>query len=86
VFHLTDKVKIESWVQHDDHFYLNQEGSRHDLSAMSRLEFQYCKPCHLEDKERRLQVERFKRTNSKVVGMELFSGMPILIFFLVFLG
>ncbi|KIM49346.1 hypothetical protein M413DRAFT_15448 [Hebeloma cylindrosporum] len=74
VYHMTDKLKIERWVQHDDHYYLNQEGSKNELSAMSRLDFQYCKPCHLKDKERRLQVERFKRTNSKVVGMELFSG------------
>ena len=86
VFHLTDEVKIESWIQHDDHYYLNQEGSRHELSAMSKIEFQYCKPCHLKDKEGRMQIERFKRTNSKAVGMELFSGMPLLLFFSVLLG
>jgi DNA (cytosine-5)-methyltransferase 1 len=75
VRHLTDEGKIEEWVEHDDHFYLNQVGDKHHLSQMKKRDFGYCAECRQDDERYRSERERFLTSNSKLIGMELFSGM-----------
>ncbi|KAF8911019.1 S-adenosyl-L-methionine-dependent methyltransferase [Gymnopilus junonius] len=74
VFFLTDETKIKAWVKLDDHFYLNQTGSRKHLYPVKKDEFAFCESCYQADLRARQHVERFLQTNSKLIGMELFSG------------
>ncbi|KDR81704.1 hypothetical protein GALMADRAFT_239835 [Galerina marginata CBS 339.88] len=71
---LTDETKIKEWIQEDDHYYLNQEGSKMDLHSIDKRDFSYCRNCYIEDKKVKSMHKSFLQTNSKLVGMELFSG------------
>jgi len=75
VRHLTDPEKIEGWIEDDDHYYLNQVGSKYQLEQMKKRDFGYCAECRSKDEFYRSQRERFLTSNSKLIGMELFSGM-----------
>ena len=75
VQHLTDENQIEAWIKHDNHFFLNQEGDEEKLLMTSRDDFSFCKQCH-EDARKAIHItNQFLRENSKLTGMELFSGM-----------
>ncbi|KAF8965236.1 S-adenosyl-L-methionine-dependent methyltransferase [Flammula alnicola] len=74
VRHLTDEQQIERWIQGDDHYYLNQKGTKNALQPLNKRDFVYCKACYQEEKKTRSQAERFMQTNSKLIGMELFCG------------
>jgi len=88
VRHLTDEAKIEEWIEHDDHFYINQEGDVDDLRPLKKRDFGYCGECRAGDDRAREQKERFMETNSKLVGMELFSGKDAMLYdpFLCYTG
>lgn len=45
-----------------------------DLQPMKRRNFGYCGECRIEDIRIIEQKERFMKMNSKLIGMELFSG------------
>jgi len=75
VRHLTNEVEIEEWVAHDNHFYLNQVGGVDVLQPMKKRDLGYCRECRDEDRGICVQTERFLKLNSKLIGMELFSGM-----------
>ena len=77
VRHLTDLAKIEEWVEFDDHFYLNQVGTKEHLQPMKKRDFGYCAECRAEDERTRSRRERFLVANSKLIGMELFCGKNI---------
>ncbi|KAF4614568.1 hypothetical protein D9613_003147 [Agrocybe pediades] len=74
VMHLTDPSKIEKWVVFDDHFYFDEKGSVESLESMDVDDFVYCRECYEGDKEERKKTRKFLQTNSKLIGMELFSG------------
>ncbi|KAF8201752.1 C5-DNA-methyltransferase [Pholiota molesta] len=74
VKYLRHACKIEKWVQIDDHYYLCQKGDVYQLDVMSEEDFSYCEPCYLEEQQRRRVAENFSQTNSKLIGLELFSG------------
>lgn len=67
-------AKIEEWVEFDDHFYLNQVGTKEHLQPMKKRDFGYCAECRAEDEHTRARRERYVIANSKLIGMELFSG------------
>lgn len=75
VRHLTNEVEIEEWIAHDNHFYLNQVGEVDKLRPMKKRDLGYCGECRDEDRRICVQTERFLKLNSKLIGMELFSGM-----------
>ena len=75
VQHLTDENQIEAWIKHDNHFFLNQEGDEEELSMISRHNFSFCEQCHKDDRKVIKNANQFLRENSKLTGMELFSGM-----------
>ncbi|KAH7923467.1 S-adenosyl-L-methionine-dependent methyltransferase [Leucogyrophana mollusca] len=76
----TDLDEIDNWVQHDDHFYMNQSADspkapklKH-LSDLSEDEFVSCEKCHLERVKVLNQRSRLLQKNGPINGMELFSG------------
>ncbi|KAJ3515085.1 hypothetical protein NLJ89_g1982 [Agrocybe chaxingu] len=71
---MTEKNNIQRWIKHDDHYYVNQEGDEEHLTPMNEEDVKHCKICRNEDRERRMIIKKFGQTNSKLVGMELFSG------------
>ncbi|CAA7271617.1 unnamed protein product [Cyclocybe aegerita] len=71
---MTDENKIQQWIKHNDHYYVNQEGDEEHLTPMDDEDIKHCKICRNEDRERRTMTKKFGLTNSKLVGMELFSG------------
>ena len=74
VQHFTSARRIEKWIKHDDHFYLNHKGDVDKLQPMDEDDFTYCEPCYLQDEALRKKKHTFSQTNSKLVGFELFSG------------
>lgn len=77
VQHLTDANQIEAWIKHDDHFFLNQEGDEDELLVTSKHNFTFCQKCHKDDEKVIHNTNQFLRENSKLTGMELFSGMNV---------
>jgi DNA (cytosine-5)-methyltransferase 1 len=75
VQHLTDESQIESWIKHENHFFLNQEGDEEELLMTSRHDFSFCKQCHKDARNVIHNAYQFLRENSKLTGMELFSGV-----------
>ena len=75
VQHLTDENQIEAWIKHDNHFFLNQEGDEEKLLMTSRDDFSFCEQCHKDARKAIHNTNQFLRENSKLTGMELFSGM-----------
>lgn len=73
--YLTNVEAIKHWVSHDDHFYLNQEQDDHgNLSLLKPGKFRFCQICQDGQKQVIKDVECFFQQNSKLIGMELFSG------------
>lgn len=73
--HLTNLEAIEHWVSHNDHFYLNQEQDDHgNLSLLNPEKFRFCQICQDGQKQVIKDIECFLQQNSKLIGMELFSG------------
>ncbi|PPR01483.1 hypothetical protein CVT26_015106 [Gymnopilus dilepis] len=74
VLHSTDEAKIKAWIQEDDHFYLSEAGSKEHLYPIKQKDLAVCISCRQADSEAIQHARRFQQTNSKLVGMELFSG------------
>ncbi|KAF8643762.1 hypothetical protein AX16_008781 [Volvariella volvacea WC 439] len=76
VKYLTQASEIEEWVKESDHFYLNEElrGQDRILCRMNEDHFYNCKRCMRVEEKRLEQVERYKRYNQPLRGLELFSG------------
>lgn len=76
--HLTNSRKIKHWVEDNDHYYLNQKLEREGDELLpiddDDDEITYCEVCFLQDHEARRKRRNFLRTNSKLIGFELFSG------------
>lgn len=73
--YLTNVEAIECWVSHDDHFYLNQEQDDHgNLSLLNPGKFRFCQICQDGQKQVIKDGKGFSQQNSKLIGMELFSG------------
>ena len=85
VQHLTDESQIEAWIKHDNHFFLNQEGDEEELLMTSRHDFSFCEQCHKDARKVIHNTKQFLRENSKLTGMELFSGMKQLFFYTLWL-
>ena len=77
VLHSTDEAKIKAWIQEDDHFYLSEAGSKEHLYPIKQKDLAVCISCRQADSEAIQHARRFQQTNSKLVGMELFSGEPL---------
>jgi DNA (cytosine-5)-methyltransferase 1 len=75
VQHLTNEDQIEAWIKHDNHFFLNQEGDEDELWMISKHDFSLCEQCHKDAQKVIRNTNHFLRENSKLTGMELFSGM-----------
>lgn len=75
VQHLTDPKEIESWVEHNDHFYVNQKRDGGEpLVGMRAKEWRMCTSCY-DDRVEKLQREQdLKSKNEPLRGLELFSG------------
>lgn len=75
---LSKSEDIESWVQHDDHFYLNQQQDDGD-SPLVRLQtkLQRCKICDEKRVEKMESEKALKKRNKPLRVLELFSGMLI---------
>ncbi|KAH9483930.1 DNA (cytosine-5)-methyltransferase 4 [Psilocybe cubensis] len=74
ILHLTDPRKIQEWISHDDHYYLNSKGDIKNLHAISKSKVAYCKACYAKEQEVIGQASRLADKNEKLIGMELFSG------------
>ena len=83
VQHLTDENQIEAWIKHDDHYFLNQEGDEEELLMTSRQDFLFCEQCHKDARKIIHNTNQFLRENSKLTGMELFSGTNFFLSFLI---
>ncbi|KAH7909914.1 S-adenosyl-L-methionine-dependent methyltransferase [Hygrophoropsis aurantiaca] len=80
VIYSTEIDEIDHWVQHDDHFYVNQQAQSPGvrklkaLDLMHRKDFKYCDKCHAERKDVLDLQARLLRKNGPINGMELFAG------------
>lgn len=73
VMHLVDVSDIEEWVQHDDHYFVNQDTD--DLHRLEPEDLQHCKQCHQERLHHLHRVDQLLRRHQPLRGLELFSGM-----------
>ncbi|KAG0701495.1 hypothetical protein DFH29DRAFT_1000139 [Suillus ampliporus] len=83
VIHETDDVRIDTWVAHDDHYYVHECADSLDVHSLDDLEpwpankFQHCVQCHEEHQaniaRRAQQLQRY----GPLRGLELFSGLVI---------
>jgi DNA (cytosine-5)-methyltransferase 1 len=75
VQHLTDPGKIEDWVQHPDHFYVNHECEADgSLVPVDKVTFRFCKTCYRKRLENLHRAQMLKEKHGPLPGLELFSG------------
>ncbi|KAK0484022.1 hypothetical protein IW261DRAFT_994609 [Armillaria novae-zelandiae] len=76
VKHTDDQADIRRWIQHDDHFYLNQvEDSEWRLIPLSTISWKRCiHGCFDDHKQELREARRLRERNSPLCGLELFSG------------
>lgn len=81
--HLTDSDAIDQWVQHDDHYFVNQcaesatTGSVQDLQMLAPVEFKFCPVCHEDRVQQLSNAKRLLERHGPLRGLELFSGMLV---------
>lgn len=76
VRYLRNQEEINKWIQHNDHFYLNQKGdSKRGLFHIEKDDLEFCHEC-LSTRECDLtRAEDLFNRNGPLRGLELFSGM-----------
>ncbi|KAF9473771.1 S-adenosyl-L-methionine-dependent methyltransferase [Pholiota conissans] len=74
VQHFVHVQKVEKWTSDNDHYYLCQTGDINHLDFMQQKDFSFCELCYSKDHQRRKNAEKFSQSNSKLIGLELFSG------------
>jgi DNA (cytosine-5)-methyltransferase 1 len=73
--HLTDTSKIDDWVTHDDHYYLNQVITPEmTLVPLKKSDFNKCHVCYLERINALRRNEQLRARHQALRGLELFSG------------
>lgn len=77
---LTVSHKIDDWVRHQDHFYVNQWAESKGIETTDSLqelapdELECCSSCHIDHVQELAHAERLLRKNGPLRGLELFSG------------
>ncbi|KIJ10522.1 cytosine-5--methyltransferase [Paxillus involutus ATCC 200175] len=80
VLHKRDTAIIDEWVQHDDHYYVNQQASSlnvksiDDLDDWPKNEYRCCTKCRQEREELLERQRRLLERHGRLRGLELFSG------------
>jgi hypothetical protein len=84
VVHKRDTDAIDEWVDHDDHYYVNQHArspkpkSLDDLQDWPKSEFNSCKKCLDERVELLERRTLLLQRHGCLRGLELFSGKTLL--------
>lgn len=84
VVHQRDTDAIDEWVEHDDHYYVNQQArslktkSFGDLADWPKSEFKSCSKCHGEREELLERRTLLLQRHGRLRGLELFSGKTLL--------
>lgn len=84
VVHKRDTDAIDEWVQHDDHYYVNQQArsskpkSLDDLQDWPKSELNSCKKCLDERVELLERRTLLLQRHGCLRGLELFSGKTLL--------
>jgi DNA (cytosine-5)-methyltransferase 1 len=85
VNYLTDPDSIEEWVQHADHYYVNQKCDDEGLLVPMEQRFlKCCRPCYDEHIKKLQCAQRLKDKNQPLRGLELFSGECITSYVMLF--
>ncbi|KAF9227783.1 S-adenosyl-L-methionine-dependent methyltransferase [Gyrodon lividus] len=81
VVHKCDAAAVDEWVEHDDHYYVNQQTSSSlnvksldDLEDWPKNEYRCCKKCHRGREELLERQRRLLERHGRLRGLELFSG------------
>ena len=80
VQYLKDSDTINEWVQHDDHYYINQQSetvsaaSISDLQSLAPEQFKFCLACYQDRVERLENTKKLLERHGPLRGLELFSG------------
>lgn len=70
-------IKLEEWIQHDDHFWVNsalESGNPNRLRRLGVGELDACLDCMERRENQVLEKQAFMQSTEKLVGMELFAG------------
>jgi DNA (cytosine-5)-methyltransferase 1 len=76
VQHLVNPEEIEQWVDHNNHFYLNQKrDDKGPLVDMLAEELKICASCFDNRLEKLQRQNELRAKNDPLRCLELFSGM-----------
>ncbi|KAF8891199.1 hypothetical protein BD779DRAFT_1513769 [Infundibulicybe gibba] len=79
VRYLNDPQEIGEWVEHDDHFYVNEKVEHDDsnsprLKPLQRSVFKTCASCEAEHAGDLVRTNDSRNRHGPLRGLELFSG------------